>query len=130
MNDNLIKKLTSNRITHCDLNDLMEIATSDDLKSITQSVFDMDEATLLERSAVEGATRWLNSLKNDRRKALYVKKIQYRPSNELKKVVAEGDSLFHLQYYSLFHSLLVDGMVYSCPALDWALLVVEKTVDF
>ena len=91
----LIRKLTKNRITHDGLNTLMTIATSDDLKSITQSVFDMDEATLLERSAVEGATRWLNSIKNDRRKALYVKKIQYRPSNELKKVVAEGDSWFN-----------------------------------
>ncbi|AYQ33778.1 hypothetical protein [Runella sp. SP2] len=91
----LIKKLTSNRITHYDLNHLMQIATSDDLKSITQSVFDMDEATLLERSAVEGATRWLNSLKNERRKDLYVKKIQHTPRHELKKVVAEGDSWFN-----------------------------------
>ena len=93
--DCLIKKLTSNRITHYDLNHLMQIATSDDLKAITQSVFDMDEATLLERSAVEGATRWLNSLKNERRKDLYVKKIQHTPRPELKKVVAEGDSWFN-----------------------------------
>lgn len=93
--DCLIKKLTSNRITHYDLNHLMQIATSDDLKSITQSVFDMDEATLLERSAVEGATRWLNSLKNDRRKELYVKKIMRPPQGGLKKVVAEGDSWFN-----------------------------------
>lgn len=120
----LIKKLTKNRIAHSELNQLMQIATSDDLKTITQSVFDMDEATLLDQSMVEGATRWLNGIKNDRRKELYVKKIQHTPPSDLKKVVAEGDSWFN---YPLILTDILDWIsmdkntaVFSlAAAADW-----------
>jgi hypothetical protein len=49
----------------------------------------MDEATLLERSAVKETIQWLNSLKNRHHKDLYINIIQHFPRNELKKVVAQ-----------------------------------------
>ena len=124
----LINQLTDNRISRANLNKLMEAATSDDLKEIVLRIFDMNEAAMLEKSAVDGSLRWLNALKNERRRSRYnaqIKRFAHR-SDPLKKIVAEGDSWFNypivLSDIIDFIAMENDTAVYSLAAGgDWLL---------
>ncbi|MDJ1479956.1 hypothetical protein QNI16_05620 [Cytophagaceae bacterium YF14B1] len=134
----LIGQLTRNGISHGGLNKLMEAANVDDIQEITKRVFDLNEADLLRKIAIEGIFKKLNTLKNSQRNERYFAKIHksFRSGTDNKVVFVEGDSWFN---YPIILSDIVDWIamdkklaVYSSAAGgDWLLnmLATREYVD-
>jgi len=129
----LIEKLLANRISIVGLESLRNHITAEDLSDIIQRIYDLNEKYILKISAVEGALRTLNTIKNNRRNKRFIKKIQGRfrnphtPGKENNKVIlAEGDSWFN---YPIILTDLIDRIsmekdmaVYSVASGgDWLL---------
>lgn len=126
----LIVDLLANRISIDDLRQLRQEVDADDLATIIQHIYDLNETYILKLSAVEGILRKLNTIKNQNRNEQFRRKIKkgWRDINDKSKkvVLAEGDSWFN---YPVILTDIIDriGMekdlaVYSIAAGgDWLL---------
>jgi hypothetical protein len=94
--ENLINDLLANNITLSKLEDLRRMINAEDLSTIIQRIYDLNEKYILTLSKVDGLLRTLDDIKNKRRNKLFTKKIRggFR-TNSNKVILAEGDSWFN-----------------------------------
>jgi hypothetical protein len=95
----LIDCLLANNIKIDELDTLRRGVTPDELSTIIQRIYDLNEKTILEISAVEGALRTFNQIKNSNRNSAFDLKIKRGFRNlqhtSKKVILAEGDSWFN-----------------------------------
>lgn len=105
----LIDALLQNRISVEGLRALREKVTPEDLSNIIQRIYDLNEKYIFNLSAVEGMLRRLNDIKNEKRNARFMKKIQAgfrdQKNGDKKIILAEGDSWFN---YPLILTDIID----------------------
>jgi hypothetical protein len=128
--ERLIRNLLDNRISIEGLAGLRECVNAADLSNIIQQIYDLNEKYILELSAVDGALRKMNDIKNSRRNRHFLKRMRkgFRdPANKSHKVIlAEGDSWFN---YPIILTDIIDRIsmendfaIYSLAAGgDWFL---------
>ena len=95
----LIDRLLANTILPHELKELREQVDGEDLSYIIQKIYDLNEVHIFRLSAVEGALKKMNRIKNENRNKRFTHTIRkgFRKLDDPSKqiILAEGDSWFN-----------------------------------
>lgn len=113
----LIEKLLGNEILHDELIELRDKVNAEDLSTILQRIYDLNESYIYRLAAVETIVEKLNKFKNSQRNQVFFKKINrgFRKLNNNSPndsphitVLAEGDSWFN---YPIILTDIIDRII-------------------
>jgi hypothetical protein len=123
----LIEKLLGNEILHEELKELRDLVNAEDLSSIIQRIYDLNETYIYKLAEVETTVEKLNKVKNSQRNKIFFSKIRKgfrdtnnisfddKPANDKPRkdkphitVLAEGDSWFN---YPIILTDIIDRII-------------------